>query len=56
MVTTTVSGNQMQKTCLETDEKPIEGVENGTPLVVMSETNGLQVFFFDAENKKWLPV
>lgn len=37
--------------CLSSDEKPTEGVANGSSLLVMDTS---QLFFFDEENGRWL--
>lgn len=39
--------------CLSTDEKPIEGIANGSWLY---EMDTCAFYCFDEENKRWLPM
>lgn len=39
--------------CLSTDEKPVDGIKNGSCLYEMDTST---FYFFDEENKRWLPM
>ena len=48
-----VSMDSADAVCLSTDEKPVDGIANGSCLYEMDTST---FYFFDEENRRWLPM
>lgn len=48
-----LGGDKADIYCLSTDEKPVDGIKNGSWLYEMDTST---FYCFDAENRRWLPM